>query len=43
MLIINSKILSGKKLEKMPRSQNEWSRSRLNKSLLVKWNCNLIE
>jgi len=27
----------------MPQSQNEWSKSRLNETLLVKWDCNLIE
>jgi len=27
----------------MPQSQNEWSRTRLNKALLVKWDCDLIE
>jgi len=30
-------------MRKMPKSQNEWSRSRLNKTLLVKWNCELID
>jgi len=30
-------------IRKMPQSQNEWSRSRLNKTLLVKWDCDLIE
>jgi len=31
---VHGKILSRKKLEKMPQSQNEWRRSRLNKTLL---------
>jgi len=29
--------------KKMPQSQNEWSRSRLNKTLLVKLDRDLIE
>jgi len=27
----------------MPQSQNEWSRSRLNETLVVKWGSDLIE
>jgi len=27
----------------MPQSQNEWSQSKLNKTVLVKWDCDLIE
>jgi len=29
--------------KKMPQSQNEWSRSKLNKTLLVRWDCDLVE
>jgi len=42
-MFIHSTTLSRKKLEKMPKSQKEWNRSRLDKTLLVKLNRDLIE